>query len=108
MRTSGEFSCGSTHFTRMAPKLIKLDTNYPQFTPEGTEVLDVKAEELFLIICQPTSRTGALRFPKFIEVIEWIQAIRKDIDVSIKDNPNWADPSLNPSVIAFSADDRPE
>eukprot|EP00972_Heterocapsa_arctica_P049195 7240575-Heterocapsa_arctica.AAC.1 len=55
----------------------KLGTNYPQFTLEGSEVVDVQADELFFIICQPTSRTGAPRFPKFMEVIEWIQAMVK-------------------------------
>eukprot|EP00972_Heterocapsa_arctica_P093436 13781713-Heterocapsa_arctica.AAC.1 len=43
-----------------------------------------------------------------MQVIEWIQTIKGNIDACVQDNPKWAHPSFNPPVIAFSADSRPE
>eukprot|EP00972_Heterocapsa_arctica_P056177 8288630-Heterocapsa_arctica.AAC.1 len=66
----------------------KLDVNYPQFSPEGVELKDPKSAELFLRISQPTSRKGAPIFPRFQEVISWIQTIRKEIDDSMQAKPS--------------------
>eukprot|EP00972_Heterocapsa_arctica_P025087 3696078-Heterocapsa_arctica.AAC.1 len=74
----------------------KLDTNYPRFTPDVRELIDDQSNNLFLRICRPTSRLGAPRFPKFMDVTGWIQDIKGNIDAAIQDNPKWARPEHNP------------
>eukprot|EP00972_Heterocapsa_arctica_P077391 11414533-Heterocapsa_arctica.AAC.1 len=68
-----------------------MDTNYPRFTLDGCNIEDQQSNNLFLIISQPTSRCGAPRFPKLMEVIGWILVIQDNIDASIQDNHKGAD-----------------
>eukprot|EP00972_Heterocapsa_arctica_P035740 5257749-Heterocapsa_arctica.AAC.1 len=90
---------------------MSLDTNYPQFIQEGVAIVDQEAEGLFTRISQPTSQNGAPRFPKFKEVIAWIQQISADIAATIKEieaKTEGLDPTFNLPVISFAADNRAE